>query len=144
MDLYEELVHFYLTVVEGCAAIPQVPVLRSIDDEPWYAYPDFLALDFKERSIQIIEVSKATTPSFPKLAEKLKPDHRKNVEHYIRTKTLNGQLPDFSICWRFFVREANIERLRSQQDFRDYENSGGPARITALEKAFDEIRGQMP
>lgn len=97
MDLYEELVHFYLTVVEGCAATPQVPILRSIEDKPWYAYPDFLALDFKHRTIQIVEVSKATAPGVgPKLAEKLKPEHRKNVEHYIRAKTLNGQLEDFS------------------------------------------------
>jgi len=144
MDLYEEVVHFYLTVIEGCAVTPQVPILRSIEGKEWYAYPDFLALNFKDRLIQIVEVTKATDPkSSLKLAAKLRPDHRDNVEHYIKTVTLDNQL-SFEICWRLFVRRENMGRLKSDPDFVTYEKSGGRPKVMALEDVFDAIRVRMP
>lgn len=61
MDFYEALVETYLTVVEGCAVIPQAPIREDIHGNPWEAYLDFVAINFQHRRIEVIEVSKASS-----------------------------------------------------------------------------------
>jgi hypothetical protein len=145
MELYEELVQLYLTVFEGCIVMPQVPILSAVDGTPWYAYPDLLALEFQNQLIQIVEVTKSMDHAAgPKLAEKLKANHRENVEHYLKTKTLNNHLGEFRICWRFFVRAIHVERLKNHPDFKQYEESGRYATVMAVEEVFNAIRDKMP
>jgi hypothetical protein len=143
MDFYEQLLHFYLTAIEKCAVIPQVEVLRSPTGESWIAYPDFLALDFNKRLIQIIEVTKGWKAA-TRFGPKLKQEHRENVESYIKSSTLQGQLKDFSILWRFFVRKADAPKLESHPDLIAYKQSGGNVEIECLEQVFDKLRDQMP
>jgi hypothetical protein len=143
MDLYEQIVEIYLTAVEGCAVIPQVPILQSTKGEPWEAYPDFLAVDFKKRRVSIVEVSKAGSRNVAKkFSDKLQPDYRNNIEQYIKNKTLNNQL-DFPIHWRFFVRKQHCQRLESALAFREYIETGGQAEVIPLEDVFDKIGHSM-
>jgi hypothetical protein len=144
MDIYEQIVELYLTAVEGCAVIPQVPILKSIEGKPWVAYPDFLGIDFDKQCIWIVEVSKSTTRETAiNLAAKLQPEHRSNIEHYVKSSTLNNEL-NFPIYWRFIVRRSNIEVLKSSPAYREYTEKGGQVEPIALEDVFDRIRDLMP
>ncbi len=137
MDFYEALVETYLTVIEKCAVLPQVPILRDARGKPWEAYPDFLALDFKKRQIQIVEVTKAREErAVRRLAkDRLDPGYRGNVENYVKTFTLDSQI-DFAVRWRFFVREEHLTALRSV--------TGKEAEAMALEDVFDALKKKMP
>ena len=140
MDFYEEIVELYLTAVEGCAVIPQVPILESTTGEPWEAYPDFLAIDFSKREISIVEVTKAGTRDVVKrFSAKLKDQYRNNVEQYIKKKTLNNQL-SFTTHWRFFVRRDHVKLLEASTNYREYLEAGGKAEVIALEDILDRIR----
>jgi hypothetical protein len=143
VDFYEQLVHFYLTAIEKCLVIPQVEILKSPTGESWVAYPDFLALDFSNRLIQVIEVTKGWKATST-LAPKLKQQHRTYVEDYIKSSTLQGELRNFSLLWRFFVRNAEASRLEVHPDLIAYKESGGHVRIEYLEQVFDKLRDQMP
>lgn len=144
MDIYEQIVELYLTAIEGCAVLPQVPILQSIGGKPWEAYPDFLAIDFNKRRISIVEVSKSSSrDTAMNLAAKLQPEHRGNVEHYVKSSTLNNEL-NFPIHWRFFVRRSNIAVLQSAPAYREYIGKGGQAEAIALEDVFDRIKDSMP
>lgn len=144
MDIYEQIVELYLTVVEGCAVIPQVPILKSIEGKPWAAYPDFLGIDFNKRCIWIVEVSKSTSRETAiNLAAKLQSEHRSNIEHYVKSSTLNSEV-NFPIYWCFFIRRSNIEVLKSAPAYREYTEKGGQVELFALEDVFDNIRDLMP
>jgi hypothetical protein len=145
MDLNELLAQMYLTIREGCEVIPQVPILRSINNEPWEACPDFLAVHFRKQLLEIVEVSKDAARSKARaLAEKLAPDNRKHIEQYVRNATLSHQLDSFSFGWRFFVRRSNVDLLKSLPVSLTYVESGGRLQVTAPEDMFDSIRDSMP
>jgi hypothetical protein len=145
MDLHELLAQMYLTIREGCAVIPQVPIVRSIENKPWDACPDFLAIHFSKQLLEIVEVSKDGSRSKARdLAAKLASDHRSHIEHYVRTATLSHELASFSLGWRFFVRRTNVEGLKSSPISLAYIESGGRLEVTALEEVFDSIRDSMP
>jgi hypothetical protein len=142
MDFYEDVVEFYLTAIEGCAVIPQAPILKNKDGENWEAFPDFIAINFAERRVEIVEVAKsAYAAPVKRLAEKLLPSHREHVEHYVLNTTFAGQL-QVPIHWRFFVRQKQEATLRAQEAFRGFD----PNRVlvTTLEDVFDELRDKMP
>jgi hypothetical protein len=142
MDFYEEVVEFYLTVIEGCAVIPQAPILKNKEGDDWIAFPDFVAINFKEQRIEIIEVTKSVYPRPVKwLARKLLPDYRTNVESYVTNTTVARQLR-LPIHWRFFVRQKQVETLKSQDSFKQFDQS--LVHVDALEGVFDKIRDIMP
>jgi hypothetical protein len=142
MDFYEDVVEFYLTVMEGCAVIPQAPILKNKEGEDWTAFPDFIAINFQQKRVEIIEVTKSVFPNpVKRLADKLLPNHREHVEHYVINTTFAGQL-HFPIHWRFFVRQMQEETLRSQDAFREFDPNR--VRVTALENVFNELRDRMP
>ena len=142
MDFYEQLVHFYFTKIEKCAVIPQVEILLSTAGESWTAYPDFLAIEFNNQVIQIVEVTKGTGAA-ARLGPKLKQEHRRNVDAYIEKFALHGRL-DFSIAWRFVVRQKDIPSLKSHPDFVAFTESGGVATVESLEDVFDTLKNTMP
>ena len=143
MDLYEEMVQLYLTVLENCFVLPQFHVSVDANGKPWDASIDFLALNLGNKRIEVVEVSKAASPNkAAHFAEMLQGSHRTNVEKFIGSK-LNRDL-NYSITWRFFVRRANVERLIGQPAFREYVQAGGEAQVTAIEDVFDALRDQMP
>ena len=141
MDFYEQLVHLYLTAIEKCAVIPQVEILLSTGGESWTAYPNFLAIDFNNHVIQIVEVSKGPDAA-ARLGPQLKQEHRRNVEAYIETFA-DGRL-NFAMMWRFFVRQKDIRSLESHPDFVAFTESGGVATAESLEDVFDTLKNMMP
>jgi hypothetical protein len=144
MDLYEEITSIYLAVVDGLFVMPQCPILRSIDGERWEAYPDFIALSFRDRRIRVIEVTKRSAHETAGLADKLRKNHRPHVEHYVRTVTLNNAL-DFPFLWRFFVRNSKAaDALKHADAYREYVAGGGDADVVTLDSVFAKIAKIMP
>ncbi|MGD0290276.1 MAG: hypothetical protein ABSC63_11565 [Candidatus Binataceae bacterium] len=142
MDFYEQVIEFYLTAIEGCAVLPQVNVTHSSSGEPWNACPDFLALDFGKKQVQIIEVSKKWD-SPTRLALKWHADYRKNIEYFVRNSILRNHL-EFELLWRFIVRGPNVEKLKSRSEYRDFIATGGKATVESIEMIFDSIKEKMP
>jgi hypothetical protein len=142
MDFYEGIVEFYLTVVEGCAVIPQAPILKNKEGDDWIAFPDFVAVNFQKQRIEIVEVTKSAYPGPVRwVARKLLPLYRENVESYVTNTTVARQLT-FPIHWRFFVREAQRKTLESQEAFRQFDKDR--VHVVNLEEVFDKIRDIMP
>jgi hypothetical protein len=143
-DLYEFVVQTHLTG-EGCAVIPQVPILHSVEGKRWEAYPDFLAINFRRKELQIVEVSKdGSLGKARKLAEKLAPEYRNTIEQHIRTITLNGQLDSFGFVWRFFLRKGIAERFKSLGHAQAYVDSGNRLEVMTLEDVFESVKTTMP
>lgn len=138
MDLYEQLVETYLTVIEGCAVIPQVPILKNSSGENWSAYPDFLALNFGKQLAQVVEVNKSTSPQRMANLLRRRFEERLDIEHYIRNHILDQQLK-FPFRWRFFIREAH--RQAAESILREL---GFDAEISFLETVFDALKARMP
>jgi len=145
VDMYEQLVETFLTVIERCAVIPQFPVLFDkqdniwVEGQPvaWAAYPDFLAIDFVNQQIQVIEVTKSRgTKKTLQLVDRLV-GNRKKVERHVREFTRNL---DFPIVWRFFVRQDLAVKLRSKLKDKGIE----PFEVIDLESVFDRLRKLMP
>ena len=145
MDLYEHLVEEYLTVFDHLAVVPQFPVLFGEDWRPrfheapgrtiWDAYPDFLAIDTRNRLAQIVEVTKSPGPNQVRILAGRALANRARVEEYVRWFT-----PDSSqIHWRFFVRRERVDTLKTE-----LEAGGLEAAITSLEDVFDKLRDRMP
>jgi hypothetical protein len=139
MDLYEQLVETYLTVFERNFVLPQPAVKLGTGDVPiglfetgsnWDAWPDFIALDFEGKRIQIVEVSKSTAVS--DVRGKLKKYEDKHYEAWIR-RVLPNTMNDFQITRRFFVRASVKEKLGATE-----------LEISTLEHVFDTIRDKMP
>jgi hypothetical protein len=141
MDFYEQLIQIYLTVEEGSFVLPQAKIAPN---ENWQAYPDFLAVNFIRRQIQVIEVSKTTKlKDIRKLAEKLGSKHREIIEKTINDKMIKEL--NFPIHWRFFVRDEEIaKRLEENPFFRQYLKEGGHAEAISLKNVFNRIRDLMP
>src|SRR5438094_7731216 len=125
MDMYEALVEAYVTIIEGCAVIPQIPILKNRKGEAWEAYPDFLALDFKKREAQIIEVTKSGDASG--LIQK-RNGQRDEIESYVKNHSLDEQI-GFPIRWRFFIRGGKTQTKAA----RRLRELGFDAEIVTLE-----------
>lgn len=111
MELYEEAVLSYITASHTRFVCPQF-------DIPWGnasggSCPDFLALDFKKKTIYVIEVSSAATTV--RLHERSKERETRWYEP-IR-QHFKDIAPDFS-DWRYrvtlFVRGEVVENMRSK------------------------------
>jgi hypothetical protein len=144
MDLYEQLVEMKLTIFERLAVIPQFPVLFDENDKPWTeghsrkvtwsAYPDFLALDIREKVAYVVEVSKSRQ-SFKSrgLAERMTANRAK-IERY-----LESFAPGFGVRWRFFVRRQHVKTLEEELSAQTIRST-----VDALEDVFDKIKSVMP
>lgn len=142
MDFYEEGVLFFLTAIEGSVVLPQVPVtVKDANGKSiWEAYPDFLALNFKKRQIQILEVSKSNNKdTIKKLVEKADQKYRNIVEKHVREEILKGELDEFLFDWRFFVRKQEVESLKQKID-----KLGCIAEVNSIEAIFESIMQRMP
>jgi hypothetical protein len=140
MDLYEDAVESYLTICERCAVIPQVPILKDQEGQPWEAYPDFLALNFGQQQAWIVEVTKSRNWGSVKNLIQKRAIERPDIEAYIKRFTLNGQISDFGIEWRFFVRaehKTKAEGIAVEANFR-------AGSITTLESVFHWLVETMP
>jgi hypothetical protein len=145
MDMYEQLVENYLTIFEHLAVIPQFPVLFNDKDEPcfhetpgalaWDAFPDFLAVDMRNRQAQIIEVNKSGYPDQISQLVRRTLGNREKVESYVKWFVSDT----FPIQWRFFVRDKMVDRLK-----REIEAGGIQPSITKLEDVFNKLRDRMP
>ncbi len=141
MDFYEEAVLFHLTAIRHMLVLPQAAILEhdSGGKEVWSAYPDFLALDFSEPSIEVVEVTKA--PKTEKIRGKCTPTYLKKVEGNIREKILRGQLASFPLNWHFIVRSQMIAKVQEEIA----KNSlGASVKVSSLEKILEEIGKQLP
>jgi len=144
MDLYEDVTQIYLTAVEGLFLLPQCQIKHSVEGKPWFACPDFVALDFRDRRIQVIEVTKRDARDTVELAEKLRLSHRSHVEHYVRTTTLANAL-EYPFQWRFFVRdEAAANALKQADAYKHYVATGGEVEVATLHAVFASISKIMP
>lgn len=139
MDLYEQLVETYLTVIEECAVIPQVPIRENRKGEKWEAYPDFLALNFSKRMIQVVEVNKSTGAQRITNLIQRRFQERADIEHYVQNHTLSRQLNFAALGWRFFIRQGHASVVNAM--LRDL---GFEAEVTYLEAVFDALRDKMP
>ena len=141
MDIYEQLVHCYLTAVEACAVIPRSEILQSIVVESWTQPPDFLAIDFRKQVIQIIEVIDGWGAA-ARLGSKLKHQHRGNIEALL-AKYVQQEHLDFPIIWRFFARRDDIPRLESNPDFAAFRETGCVDSPESLEDVFDTLKAAI-
>lgn len=141
MDYYEEAVLFHLTSIKHMFVLPQPAIVErdEFGKVSWEAYPDFLAVNFNEPSIEVVEVTKAW--KIDKVREKCKASYLQIVERNIREKILQRELTSFSLNWHFIVRSALVERVREELDKNGL---GSNARVTCLEKILEEIAKQLP
>jgi len=145
MDMYEQLVESYMTIIEHLAVIPQFPVLFNDKGEPcfhetagtpaWDAFPDFLAVDLKGHEAQIIEVNKSEYPDQIRHLVRRTLANREKIESYVKWFVSDT----FTIQWRFFVRDKMVDRLK-----REIEAGGIQPSITKLEDVFNKLRDCMP
>ena len=143
MDLYEEIVGFYLNVFEGCFLLPQAPVKLGENGKPldldasgvkWEAYPDFIAIDFRKPRIQIVEVTKIRDKKRVKqrIEEKLDASYVANIDHWVRT-VLPESVRDLMLTRRFFLRSEVIpEPIDARAEF------------SSLQTVFNAVRDRMP
>lgn len=139
VDLYEQLVEFYLTVFENNFVLPQPPVKLGTNDQPiglfdsgskWDAWPDFVALDFSRKRIQVVEVTK--TLNLAEVKEKVEKYKDSRYDSWIR-QVLPSSFSEFPIIRHFFLRQAVIDKIGSLEP-----------ETTPLERVFDAIRNKMP
>ena len=143
MNLYEQLVEVYLTVIERRAVIPQFRVMLDTEGKSWVegkrvgwsAFPDFLAVDFARKEIQIVEVTSSADGAKPKELVHKMLGNRQTIEDYTRTFVGN----DFPIAWRFFVRHSLANNLEAELRTNQIEAS-----VTTLEDVFDALKRKMP
>jgi hypothetical protein len=144
MDAYEQLVESYLTIFEHLAIIPQFPVLFDEKDQPrfhetpgtvaWAAFPDFLAIDTRNREAHLVEVNKSVGSGLLGLVDRTVAN-RERVEAYTSWFASDG----FAIRWRFFVRRRQVEGFSGR-----LAAAGIKPDVTALEDVFDRLRDLMP
>jgi hypothetical protein len=145
MDLYEQLAEEYLTIFEHLAVIPQFPVLFDEKGQPcfheasgkrsWTAFPDFLAVDIKNRQAQVVEVNKSVYPDQVSDLATRTLANRTKIEEYVMWFMADG----YQIRWRFFVRLEMAEKLEAR-----LLKGGLQGSITPLEDVFNKLRDRMP
>lgn len=102
----EPIVMHYLTASQGLFVSPQF-VIRGPDGKEW-SCPDFVALDFQKRQVQIVEVTTASDVSG--LIEKVR---KRDVQwvQYLRPDLIRrGAIDDsWKFAVRVFVRADNVD-----------------------------------
>lgn len=96
MELYENLVMWYLTRNKYIFISPQYSILGDTGKE--WSCPDFVALNFKDKEVSIVEVSTAFYPD--SLAKKVKDRNSQWIEK------LKAQLKGYRVIddnWKFKV-----------------------------------------
>lgn len=125
MEIYEELVMNYLTKDEEVFINPQYSIKDNSGTQ--WSCPDFVALDFREREVQIVEVT--TSYNITRLAQKIN-DRNNQWIRRLKQQLRNDNIIDET--WKFvvkaFVRKDVIENIKKkvvdQQDvvFKELED----------------------
>ena len=103
MEFYENLVMWYLTRKKYVFVSPQYPILGKTGKE--WSYPDFVALNFKDKEVSIVEVSTAFYPD--SLIRKVKDRSSQWIDK------LKGQLKRYRVIdddWKSFKIEVFIRK----------------------------------
>lgn len=103
MELYENLVMWYLTRNKHVFVSPQYSIMDDAGRE--WSCPDFVALNFKEKEVSIVEVSTAFYPD--SLAKKVKDRNSQWVDK------LKAQLKGYGVIddnWKGFKVEVFIRK----------------------------------
>jgi hypothetical protein len=111
MELYEKLVMWYLTKDKYVFISPQYSI-RGDTGKEW-SCPDFVALNFKQKEVSIVEVSTAFYPD--SLARKVKDRNLQWIEK------LKAQLTDYGIIddnWKspkvqVFIRRDAVDKFKN-------------------------------
>ena len=140
MELYEPVIEILLTVIEKCFVLPQAP--SKVDS--WEAYPDFVALDFTNKRILVVEVTKRSSLSDVRktLGDKLKQDYRAKVDEWIKMN-LPDPINSYPVIRRFFVRDRIASKLKDEPEWRDHVKRGH-VKLESLEGAINQYRETMP
>lgn len=149
MDFYEQLVMVYLQMdtadkeqhpicCRDMFVLPQAKILKDEKGNEWEAYPDFVAINFAEKTIYNIEVTKNWVLSG--FIENRSEINRKTIEYYIRNEILKKQLSEdeYKLIWILFVREARVEWVR------DKINDDPWCEVISLEHVLDGIKATLP
>jgi hypothetical protein len=105
VNIYEQVVELYMTQVEGCAVMPQLRIEKLPCGLSWKARPDFVAINFRAREVQIVEVSnhaartRAAGAAVNRLASKLDPPYRGSLEAAVQEIALANRLRDWPFRW---------------------------------------------
>jgi hypothetical protein len=108
--LYEILVMNYLTRGGDTFICPQFVVMAE-SGSPWSA-PDFVALDFRKKEVQVVEVSVASNPKT--LLGKVKDRNRQWLDNVRRqVPKLSKEFEAWQYVVRLFVRKDARERFEA-------------------------------
>jgi hypothetical protein len=107
---FESVVMYYLAA-EGLFLSPQFSVKDSSGGE--WSCPDFVALDFSKREVQVVEVTTAATVSG--IVEKLEKREDQWFRHLRPQLARRGVVDEsWKYLVRVFVRESNVEMIRQK------------------------------
>ncbi|BCA56782.1 hypothetical protein W02_39220 [Nitrospira sp. KM1] len=124
--------------------LPQAAIQKNIHGNPWKADLDFVALDFLEKKVYLIEVkSSSSYLKASKVLERLTKANCDNIESYVNGTILKNELASFTNAWWFFVRDRHIDRMKKESLHTEYIKSGGCCDITALQNVHDQIKERL-
>lgn len=132
MNISEEIVFHHLR--KTGYFVTSHPWLKH-PKKDWRARPDFLALDFHNEIIFVVEVSSDDSNKKAKaLAERLKPEYRADLKEAIKS-FINGKL-EFRYKWHYYVSIMLARKITESLYYKQYydENAEGKLCIT-----FNEI-----
>jgi hypothetical protein len=144
VEFWENIVSYYLTVHKQFPVLWQAAIQKDIDGHRWNADLDFLALDFSEKKICLVEVrSSSAYREASTILERLAAHNCKHIENYVRKAILQDELGAFTIKWWFFVRRRHLDSMKSEQLYLEYLRTGGCCEITALQDIQDRISDRL-
>ena len=125
MDLFEEIVMTYLTKLDDHVFVRHQYPVKDGSPNNW-RWPDFVALDFKEKIVSIVEVS--TAYNIDRLAEKV---NNRNDQWIIKIKEQLKAHNMIDDSWNFMVK-VFIREKRSG-DFKKKVTDDNGVEIIELE-----------
>ncbi|HUW64539.1 MAG TPA: hypothetical protein VMW83_07555 [Spirochaetia bacterium] len=96
MDLYENLVSVLLGH-KGYFYLPQVDIHKGTGPNGRLACLDFVALNFADEEIYLIEVTKQGQEK--NATKKINPADYPDVENYVKNYTLHGNSNNYKMTW---------------------------------------------
>ena len=117
MDLYEDLILQYLTKDAHMFVNPQY----SIEGDPGteWSCPDFVALDFREKRVSIVEVSSASHPK--SLLDRVKNRDEQWIQRLRNQLQRNGVVDQSWKDYRveLFIRQQAVDQFQNLKDAQD-------------------------
>jgi hypothetical protein len=136
MNTCELATHEYLTRVRHFLCLPELEVKRNEKGQGWHGKADFLALDFKNQSILLVEVT-AKQRFDEHLVRNIK-DRTPTLEWYVRNEIFNGKIPnDYRLAWLLIVPERNVAKFKERTA-----GVGYPCEVMPLESILQAAASQ--